>query len=121
VQELLSLVARTCPDRDPIVGAAVDPVDWRRVMWYLPSAYALEIVDGTVSAVARHTDVAPIPVGGLEVRTECPMIWLVSEHESRGLVHLHSPATLVPGLGWTASADSVRVTPKSVDLRVGTR
>ena len=79
MQSLLALVALKCQANAPVIVAGSD---WRRVMWYLPDAAAIDMVNDRPFAIARHTDALPIADAGEELHTSCPVIWLASDRSA---------------------------------------
>ena len=65
VAQMLALVRDRCPGGDPIVFAEAD---WRRTMWYLPSASAIYVEGGRYIYLGRRTDFSPIPDDGVRLR-----------------------------------------------------
>lgn len=116
MHELLNLVATTCADGEAIIVAGTEPVDWRRVMWYLPSATAIRITNGRFDYLGRHTESVPLPASGLVLRTRCPVIWLTPDEGPDALHQLDPLAVPVPHLGWMTAAGTLSVTPGSITL-----
>jgi Protein of unknown function (DUF2723) len=109
VAQLRGLVASVCPSSDPIIIGDVEPVDWRRVMWYWPSALAVHQHAGKIDMIGRNTDLSLVTDDVL-VDTSCPVIWLSSDESAVPLNRLFGTAS-VPGLGWTSAAGRFRVGP----------
>jgi hypothetical protein len=108
---------RTCPSGDPIVFAATDPVDWRRVMWYEPRATAVNVVGNkTPQFVGRFTDFTAIPPFGIRILDPCATIWITSEAAPPGGMGA-ATVTSVPGLGFLIEAREVLVTPAKIEFR----
>ena len=63
VDRLEHVAAEQCPDGKLVIVAGSEPVDWRRVMWYLPAATSIYVVDRVPIYVAQHTDFSPVPQG----------------------------------------------------------
>lgn len=76
VGQLQALVRTTCASGDPVIVAGSEGVDWRRVMWYFPSATALRISDRKVVSVATNRQMVPLQAEGMSITTTCPIIWL---------------------------------------------
>jgi len=110
---LLDLVATTCPSRTPVIVAGVD---WRRVMWYLPDAMAIEVSNGRALSIGRHTDATPIGSSGEELRTSCPVIWLASGEGADGVDRPAGVTDTVPHVGWLTGPGTVRVTRDGVEV-----
>jgi hypothetical protein len=108
---LLDLVARTCPSRTPVIVAGVD---WRRVMWYLPEATAIQVAEGRVLTIGRHTDASAVPPGGQELQTSCPVIWLASGEGADGVSRPPDVTEAVPHVGWLTAPGTVRVNSEGV-------
>ncbi len=121
VQNLLQHVDATCPTRRPIILADLAPVDWRRVMFYLPDATAIHSTASGVDFVGHDTNFVSLPPEGREITAECPVIWL-SPDEGPGGVPLPRTASRapIPHLGWTTAAGTLHVTPTAVTQRSGT-
>jgi hypothetical protein len=115
VQNLLQHVEATCPTRRPIILADLAPVDWRRVMFYLPDATAIHATASGVDFVGHDTNFVSVPPEGREITAECPVIWL-SPDEGPGGVPLPATASLapIPHLGWTTAAGTLHVMPTAV-------
>jgi hypothetical protein len=114
VGTLLNWVSQTCPSRNPIIVVGAEPVDWRRVMWYLPEATAVHAIGSRVDFIGRHTDVAPLPEGGLELHTTCPVIWVAPDRGPGGVARPDATVRPVPLLGWMTAPGTVRVTGTSI-------
>jgi hypothetical protein len=113
VSRLRDLVSRTCPSGNPIIIAELEPVDWRRVMWYFPAASAVRVDATAVISIATGTDVTPVTEPGVLLTTECPVIWLHGDHKAPG--RLTPPGGVpVPGVGVTTAAGSVLVMPSAI-------
>lgn len=113
VTQLRDLVSSTCPVGNPIIVAAVEPVDWRRVMWYFPAATAIRVNAGSVLSIATGTNMAPVPASGVSLTTDCPVIWLSGEHDAPGPLTPRGSIP-VPGLGGLTTAGTVVVTPTAI-------
>jgi hypothetical protein len=109
---LLDLVARTCPGGAPVIVAGVD---WRRVMWYLPEATAIQLAGGRVIATGRHTDASPLAPNGEELLTSCPIIWLASGEGADGVDRPPDATETVPHVGWLTGPGTLRVTRDGVE------
>ena len=121
VQQLLAFVDTTCPARNPIVVVGFVPVDWRRVMWYLPSAYAVHVPGDTPPVIARETDIVPTPPGGVSLSTSCPVIWLADDEGANTVTKPDAPTEIILHLGWTTTPGSILVTASSVVPVAGIR
>jgi hypothetical protein len=121
VQALLTLVENTCPSRRPVILADLAPVDWRRVMFYLPDATAIHVTSSGVDFVGHATDFASLPAEGRDIVAECPPIWL-SPDEGPGGVPIPQDHSLqrIPHVGWTTAAGTLRVTPGSISSSFAT-
>jgi len=114
VQDLLSFAA-TCPERTRLIVVDTAPVDWRRVMFYLPEATAIHAGAVGVDFVGRHTDFAPIPPEGSDFTTTCSVIWLSPDTGPGGVAApKDAPLTPIPRLGWSTAAGTLHVTPAAV-------
>ena len=122
VQDLLQHVEATCPTRRPIILADLAPVDWRRVMFYLPDATAIHATASGVDFVGHDTNFVSLPPEGRDITAECPVIWL-SPDEGPGGVPLPATASLapIPHLGWTTAAGTLHVMPTAVTQRWHTK
>jgi hypothetical protein len=76
IAQLETLVRTTCAAGNPVIVAGSAGVDWRRVMWYFPSATALRVSERNVLSVATDRHMATLPAEGLTIATSCPIIWL---------------------------------------------
>ncbi len=114
VTDLLSFAA-SCPEHARLIVVDSAPVDWRRVMFYLPDATAIHAGAAGVDFVGRHTDFAAIPPQGTDFTTACPVIWLSPDTGPGGVTALTgAPPTPIPHLGWTTAAGTLHVTPAAV-------
>jgi hypothetical protein len=112
MQALLDLVAARCQASAPVVVAGAD---WRRVMWYLPDAAAIDVVGGRPFAVARHTDALAVADAGEELQTSCPVIWLASVDGGEGVSRPSDVLETVPHVGWLTAPGTLRVTPAAIE------
>ena len=113
VTQLRDLIARTCPQGNPIIVARSEEVDWRRVMWFFPAASSIRIDRNTVVSIATNTQPEPVPPSGVLLATDCPVIWLHAEHDAPGPLTPRD-AVPVPGLGGMTAAGAVFVTPAAI-------
>jgi hypothetical protein len=115
VQNLLRHVEATCPSHRPIILADLAPVDWRRVMFYLPQATAIHSTASGVDFVGHESDFASVPPEGRAIAAECPIIWLSPDEGPGGVPRPRAAtATAIPHLGWTTAAGTLRVTQTSI-------
>lgn len=112
VAVLLERAPRGCPVGEPLIIADSDPVDWRRVMWYLPEATAIYAPEGKVAFTAYHRKVTSVFTESAPRSTQCPILWLWSS--SRAPSGLPPSAVAVPGLGYEIPPQAVRVGPTGV-------
>jgi hypothetical protein len=118
VRGLLAFVETECPGHQPVILADLAPVDWRRVMFYLPDAIAIYANGNRVDFIGHETDFASVPPEGREISADCPVMWLTPD-EGPGGVPMPRDASRqrIPNLGWTTAAGTLRVTPTSVTQR----
>lgn len=116
VGRLQQFVADRCPGGDLVVVAGAGPIDWRRVMWYLPEATSIYVDDAKPALVARHTDFSPVPAEGLTLHPPCPTLWIVSDAGTPSMPAFARTATAHPGLGWTTPPGTVSVSTSSVTV-----
>jgi hypothetical protein len=114
VAQLMTLVSEVCPSGDPIVMAQTEPVDWRRVMWYLPSASAVYLVQDKATFIGRDTDFSRVPEGGVSLHTFCPVIWITPDDNPPE--SLKRGSIPVQHLGWMTPAGTIRLTPTAITL-----
>jgi hypothetical protein len=121
VQDLLTFAGARCPSQSRVILADLAPVDWRRVMFYLPDATAIHTTASGFDFVGHETDFASLPPEGREIVADCPVIWLSPDEGSGGAPIPHdASAQRIPHLGWTTAAGTLRVTPTSVTPQIGT-
>jgi hypothetical protein len=99
VDRLEHVAAEQCPDGKLVIVAGSEPVDWRRVMWYLPAATSIYVVDRVPIYVAQHTDFSPVPQAGLVLESRCPMLWLAPDGANGAAPEDASASVTVAGLG----------------------
>jgi hypothetical protein len=110
---LRELVSRSCPNGNPIIVAELEPVDWRRVMWNFPAASAIRVDAAAVISIARDTLVTPVTDAGVTLTTDCPVIWLQADRDSKA--RFTPPGGVpVPGIGVTTAAGTLVVTPAAI-------
>ena len=115
VARLMTLAGTICPPGDSIIIAGLEPVDWRRVMWYFQSATAIHISGERVAYIGTQTNVSSPVETGTSLRTECPIIWLTPDDTSTGLPE-PTAWTRAPDLGWMTGPGTIRVTPMGITL-----
>ena len=113
--QLMQLVHTVCPSGDPIVIAGLEPVDWRRVMWYLPLATAVYRIQGRVTHIGTRTDASPLAADGISLRTTCPVIWVTPDKDATEPL---KPAGWipVPHLGGMTPAGTIRLSPNAISM-----
>jgi hypothetical protein len=116
VEELLSYVRAQCRAADPLIVAGTDPVDWRRVVVYLPEATAVHIAAGRVQFITRGRDFRPISGNGMTFRATCGGLWLTRDARSTE-VPLLSGVKRVEGLGFALPPGEVRISPDGITIR----
>jgi hypothetical protein len=112
IDKLLALRRSVCPAGDWVIVAGVDPIDWRRVMYYVPSAQAIHVLpDGSPAFIGRNGDFRDVPESGTAIASDCGLLWIGDEN-------LHnSPAAdgrPVAGIGWLLPSGSGMVTRGAV-------
>jgi len=110
VNELLKLVATSCPSGHLVIMVDTQPVDWRRVMWYFPSATAIQVVNGVYNFIARNTEFTTVSDEGVEVETTCPVIWLAPDEGPGGVARPPDVIATAPHLGWMTRPGTFRLT-----------
>ena len=113
VERLLAAVDRTCPSRRPSVIAATQPVDARRVMWYLPDAVVILTEGRRVQSFTDGGVLKPVPREPVQFESACPVLWLVPDNSVPEFA-LPATATRVPGVGYAIEATSVRITSTTI-------
>ena len=116
VQELRTFVASACPDGRAVIVVELSPVDWRRVMFYFPTATAIHWTGAGVDFVGHDTMFAAPPPDGIDVETRCPIIWLSPDEGPGGVPQPAATVSTIPHLGWTTAPGTVHVTPAAVVL-----
>ncbi len=107
----LQSVAASCAETDWVLVTGAGTVDWRRAMYYVPSARAVYLVDGRPTFIGIDGDFAAASDSGTTLTSSCGLLWLLDERP---------PAALGPGarrvndLGWMMPAGSGRVTRESI-------
>ena len=114
VQQLLAFIRTSCPSQDPIIIVGIEPVDWRRVMWYLPLATAIHVTASDVAYIAHRTDVTVVPLAGVWLSTRCPVVWLAADESPNTVKKPTVPTVPILHLGWTTAPGRVWVTRTSV-------
>jgi hypothetical protein len=117
VAELRALVASACPDGRAVIVVELSPVDWRRVMFYFPSATSIHWTSAGVDFVGHDTMFAAPPPDGFDIETSCPVIWLSPDEGPGGVPQPAATVSVIPHLGWTTAPGTVHVTPASVVLQ----
>jgi len=113
VRDLQDVVSSTCVSRDPvIVGGAT--IDYRRVLYYFPHATAIDLVDGRVLFVGKEKESASLGDAGMEVRTECPVIWL--RQDDLDVPAVNSASRAVSDIGVLLPPATVRIAPTGIRL-----
>ncbi len=111
VRQLRDVVEQSCPAGNPVVVADLQPVDWRRVMWYFPRATAVHLSAAGVDYIGKEGRFEPVTAPDeIQVQTSCPVLWLAPDPSENGRIRPTPQATTVPHLGWTTPAGTVRVT-----------
>jgi hypothetical protein len=117
VVQLLDLVASTCPSGEAIVVAGAT-VDYRRVMWYLPKARAIDVMDTQVLFVGNQTNSVSVTETGVSLSTVCPIVWLAGD-DGKPTPFTPHHVTAIPSLGWMSDPDTLMVRPSSIRLLSG--
>src|SRR5262245_15043233 len=115
VEELLSFVKQSCPSAQSVIVVDTAPVDWRRVMFYLPDATAIHAGPSGIDFIGHQTDFHDVPQEGADVVAPCRIIWL-SPDEGPGGVPMPGDRSrsTIAHLGWTTSAGTLHVTPTAL-------
>ena len=118
MQELVAFATESCPEKHNVIVVDTAPVDWRRVMFYLPDAAAIHAGALGIDFVGHQTDFKAIPQEGADFVASCRVIWL-SPDEGPGGVSIPdaTPRTRIGHLGWTTAAGTLRVTPAGITAR----
>jgi hypothetical protein len=115
LERLQQAARELCPTGRLVVIAGSEPVDWRRVMWYLREATAVYVEGDKAVYVAHHGDFSPVPDEGLTLSSTCPALWLAPEHGPGGADPSGLAATSVANLGWSTPTGLVlRASPSGV-------
>jgi hypothetical protein len=115
VSELLKLVAASCPSGHLVVMVDTQPVDWRRVMWYFPSATAIQVLNGVHNFIAQNTEFTTVSDEGVELETTCPVIWLAPDDGPGGVAQPPDIIATVPHLGWMTRPGTFRLTRRAFE------
>jgi hypothetical protein len=115
IGRLLAAVARGCPSGKAVVVASLEPVDARRVMWYLPNAVVIYVAEGRVHNIAIDGYFRPLGEAAGPFATTCPVLWLVADG-SAPEVPMPRPGVPEPGVGFVLDPGVVRVTRTSITL-----
>jgi hypothetical protein len=115
VAALLAEMQQHCPDGRALVIAEIEPVDWRRVMWYFPNGVAVDAVEREVLFTATGRRASPVPGAGLTYDLPCPVFWVGSPRAAR-IANIPAGAVLVPGLGYRIPPGLVRVSPSRIEF-----
>ena len=115
VDELLRLAAESCPHERNVIVVDTEPVDWRRVMFYLPEATAIHAGTLGIDFVGHHTDFVAVPQDGADFVASCRIIWLSPDEGPGGVaIPRDRSRTRIAHLGWTTDAGMLHVTPTSL-------
>ncbi|MGH9370605.1 MAG: hypothetical protein ACRD15_03635, partial [Vicinamibacterales bacterium] len=117
VRRLLQTIERTCPSAAPVIVASVEPVDARRVMWYVPAALVIHVTDDGVANVGREGRFVPVHEAPAAVSPQCPVLWLAPDG-SPPPTEVPTGAARVAGVGFVINAEVVRVNRESVSFRM---
>src|SRR5205823_10701437 len=119
VETLMAVAKGTCPERNLVVVADLAPVDWRRVMFYLPHATAINTTDRGIDFVGHESTFASLPPEGEHIVASCPVIWLSPDEGPGGVPMPTDPLRQsIPRLGWMTPPGTLYVTPASVSPTV---
>ena len=112
-RNVLATIRRTCLSMDPVVVATVEPMDARRVMWYLPSATVVHTEDQSVRWVGTRGHFEEVRDTTPPVTTACPVVWLMTDDKVPAL-GLPPVARREPGVGFVIPAHLIRLAPGSI-------
>jgi hypothetical protein len=115
VQRLHHLIDSTCPELNPIIVVGIEPVDWRRVMYYFPRATAIHVVNGSPLYISQGHTFRSTEEPGTRLTTSCPVIWLTAPAEKPPSVD--RVATTAAELGWQTPPGTILVNKESVSYR----
>ena len=112
-RHVLAALSRWCPERNPVVITEIEPVDARRLMWYLPQATLVHVSGGRVLFTGRNGDFSSVTEQPTVIETSCPAVWLAPESAAPRIT---APADAVraPGAGIVIPARTVTLTPSSI-------
>jgi hypothetical protein len=118
VRELLTAAAESCPHERNVIVVDTAPVDWRRVMFYLPDAAAIHSGPSGIDFLGHRTDFVAVPQEGTDLVATCRVIWLTPDEGPGGVaLPAGTPRTRISHLGWTTDAATLHVTPASISFR----
>lgn len=112
VAMLQQFVAQTCPSGAAIIIAG-DTVDYRRLLWYFPGAWTVDVGDLSVRFIGQRTESVPVTATGAVLKTSCPIVWLGQSNGSAG-PFTPSTATRLALLGSFTAAGELRITPTAI-------
>lgn len=93
----LTAAARTCEGAGWVLVAGSSHVNWRRAMYYLPAAVAIDVDDrGRYLFIGRNGTFAPIGIGR-PIESDCGLLWLA---DAKPAVETTFAPREVPGVGW---------------------
>lgn len=107
----LLTAAAACRGNEWVIVAGSTHVDWRRTMYYLPAATAIDVGDdGSYLLVGQNGTFVPTRLG-VPVASHCGLLWIASE---RPAIETNVAAETVPSVGLRYPAGHGRVTPASI-------
>ena len=101
-------VGQECRDGNWVIVGGSSNVDWRRAMFFLPLATALDVDENArrFQFIGRNGDIRSLPPE-LELASACGLLWLPALSPA---VTTTTPPSRVPLLGWRLPAGSGFVT-----------
>ncbi len=107
----LLTAAAACRDNKWVIVAGSAHLDWRRTMYYLPAAMAVDLGDdGSYLFVGQNSTFVSAGLG-VPISSDCGLLWIASVRPA--IETIVSPE-MVPGVGWRYPAGHGRVTPTSI-------
>jgi hypothetical protein len=115
VTDLLVAVQSSCPHRDPaILVSSTETIDYRRVLWYLPEATAVDAPDGNVQFVGHHTE-QHTPMANERIQSTCAVFFL-SGSIRPGWLPDAIAARPISDIGFVSSSTVLELTPSAVRI-----
>jgi hypothetical protein len=110
IDRLLAL-GPACPSGEWVVVAGNASIDWRRAMYYLPAARAIDVLpDGRPEFIGLNGDSVPVPQEGAPIASDCGLLWIGDTRPASSTVE----GRRVNDVGWLWPPGMGRVTRDAV-------